>query len=173
MKKDKTAMQTIEFLEQSNAIEGVYSNIALKNAITAWDYLMSEKVLTHHIILKTHKLLMLNQPLMPHHRGYYRDIDVFIAGRKGADPKSIELAMNNWLKNMNDFGGEGMKDELKSDVSEYLHVMYEEVHPFVDGNGRTGRMFMNWWRIKHGLPLLIIHEGDEQQAYYAWFRRKI
>ncbi len=54
--------------------------------------------------------------------------------------------------------------------SQQLHVSYEKIHPFVDGNGRTGRMFMNWWRLTNGLPLLIIHEGDEQYNYYQWFQ---
>lgn len=49
------------------------------------------------------------------------------------------------------------------------HVEYEIIHPFVDGNGRTGRMFMNWERLKGGLPILVIHEGEEQQEYYKWF----
>ncbi len=58
----------------------------------------------------------------------------------------------------------------KERYSKMLHVEYERIHPFVDGNGRTGRMFMNWWRMKNGLPVLVIHEGEEQMDYYQWFK---
>ena len=48
------------------------------------------------------------------------------------------------------------------------HIAYERIHPFIDGNGRTGRMFMNWQRLKAGLPILVIKE-KEKQEYYKWF----
>jgi Fic family protein len=62
-----------------------------------------------------------------------------------------------------------LNENSKDQVSKVLHVQYEKIHPFVDGNGRTGRIFMNWWRINNGLPILVIHEGKEQWEYYKWF----
>ena len=50
------------------------------------------------------------------------------------------------------------------------HIKFEEIHPFEDGNGRSGRILMNWQRVSNGLPLLIIHTGEEQLTYYKWFR---
>jgi hypothetical protein len=50
------------------------------------------------------------------------------------------------------------------------HVAFETIHPFVDGNGRIGRILMNWQRLQEGLPILIIHEGPEQMEYYKWFK---
>ena len=49
------------------------------------------------------------------------------------------------------------------------HVEFEEIHPFVDGNGRTGRILMNLYRIYMGFPILIIHTGKEQKEYYSWW----
>ena len=48
------------------------------------------------------------------------------------------------------------------------HVKFESIHPFVDGNGRTGRLLMNWIRIKIGLPILVIKESEKFE-YYKWF----
>jgi Fic family protein len=62
--------------------------------------------------------------------------------------------MNSWLY------PENWKDH---------HIRYEHIHPFVDGNGRTGRMFMNWERLKAGLPLLVIKESKKYD-YYDWFK---
>lgn len=48
------------------------------------------------------------------------------------------------------------------------HILFERIHPFIDGNGRTGRMIMNQQLINHGLlPVLI---GD-QSKYRQAFRR--
>jgi len=49
------------------------------------------------------------------------------------------------------------------------HIHFEKIHPFVDGNGRMGRILMNWQRVKVGLQPLIIW-ASERQAYYAWFK---
>jgi Fic family protein len=48
------------------------------------------------------------------------------------------------------------------------HVKFEKIHPFEDGNGRIGRILLNWQRVKAGLPILTIYEKDKH-AYYKWF----
>ncbi len=47
-----------------------------------------------------------------------------------------------------------------------LHCEYENIHPWVDGNGRSGRILMVNHSILVGLEPEIIHYGPEQQAYY-------
>lgn len=49
------------------------------------------------------------------------------------------------------------------------HIAFENIHPFIDGNGRMGRILLNWQRVKADLPILIIRES-ERQEYYSWFR---
>ena len=150
-----------EFIRSSNAIERVYDEDSFQQAMYAWNYLITEKEMTIPVMLKTHKILMLNQKgLHPNERGYLREVPVYIGGKEAIGwkiirPRLATLAMNMWLHPRN------WKEH---------HVEYEKIHPFVDGNGRTGRMFMNWERLKVGLPLLIIHEGKEQSDYYKWFK---
>ena len=159
MKQKYTEKEVIEFLRQSNAIEGVYDEESLKQAKIAWDYLDGEKEMNTHVILRTHKVLMLHQPgLYPNEKGYFRTIPVYISGKE-ALPAAIVfertkiLAMNMWLHPKH---------------WRAHHIEYEKIHPFVDGNGRTGRMFLNWERQKAGLPILIIKAG-ERQEYYKLF----
>lgn len=151
------------FLIESNAIEGIYDYISLKQARRAWNYLMSKEVLTTGVILKTHKILMLHSNLYPNEKGYFRNYEVRIGNDFGLNyslvPSHIKMQ----------FCFETMRVHPVPDWKA-LHIIYEKIHPFVDGNGRTGRMFMNWTRIKRcGLPLLIIKES-EKQDYYSWFK---
>lgn len=152
----------IEFLKESNAIEGVYDDDSLNQAKFAWEYLMSEDILTTHVILKTHKILMLHQKLYPNEKGYWRDCYVRVGGKTMPGPEMVPVLMRQWAF-------EAMRAHPPVDSKE-LHIQYEQIHPFVDGNGRTGRMFMNWIRLKRtGEPLLIIKES-EKEDYYNWFR---
>lgn len=157
----------IEFLKESNAIEGVYNIDSLEQAKFAWEYLKKQKELTTSVILKTHKILMLHQNLYGYEKGYWRRCRVWVGGREGLDYESVPQAVEEWcldaMTSVKVPGDNGKN--IKID-----HIEYEKIHPFVDGNGRTGRMFMNWQRLKAGLPLLIIHEGEEQQEYYTWFK---
>lgn len=167
--KKYTKKKVTEFLMESNAIEGVYGPVGLKNAQKAWDYLVKAKKMTSAVVLETHRLLMQETDLLPQYVGVLRDCPVWVGGREGMKSQYLKQAIESWCLEMNQrftCKVPGCKDEW----SESLHVIYEKVHPFADGNGRTGRMFMNWWRMKHDLPILIIHEGDEQMAYYQWFK---
>ena len=47
------------------------------------------------------------------------------------------------------------------------HIQFERIHPFSDGNGRTGRMVLNYSLLQHGFPALIIEK--ETKAEYIEF----
>ena len=161
----------IEFLDESNKIEGVYDADSLKQAEFAWEYLVKQKELTVSVVLKTHKILMLHQNIRPDQKGYFRKEEVRIGWKFGLSYSKIPEAITSWVKDVATSIRVPGKDgkHIKLD-----HVEYERIHPFIDGNGRTGRMFMNWARIKAGLPILIIKadwpvDPGEQRSYYQWF----
>ena len=150
-----------EMLMESNAIEGVFDDDSLHQAELAWDYLINQDTLTSGVILKTHKILALHANLLPKHRGYFRDCEVTVGGRFGLGWEKVPNAIKEWCEMANESKTE---EEIKQD-----HIKYETIHPFVDFNGRTGRMLMNWQRLKNGLPILVI-KADERYAYYVWFK---
>ena len=161
MKSTKEEIE--EFLKENNAIEGVFDDKSLEQARYAWEYLMKQDVLNTGVILKTHKILMLHSNLLPSEKGYFRNIMVYIGGKSAINAIHIPAKIFKWCF-------EGMRAYPLIDPKK-LHIEYEKIHPFVDGNGRTGRMFMNWQRIKRlKKSVLIIRRGKEQQKYYKWFK---
>lgn len=170
--------QVKEFLRESNAIERVYDEQSLEDSIWAWAFLHNrceeQGGINPIIVMQVHEIIMRNvlawsEPfLLPKYRGVFRDCPVYIGGREAIRHDLIFPSIESWCSGMNMRGTEG--EENKEGLAKDLHVEYERIHPFVDGNGRTGRMFMNWHRLQIGLPLLVIHEGEEQYAYYKWFK---
>ena len=49
-------------------------------------------------------------------------------------------------------------------VAAETHFRFESLHPFFDGNGRTGRLLMNWQLLRVGFPLTVIQV--EERARY-------
>jgi hypothetical protein len=78
----------------------------------------------------------------------------------------IRKKVQDWLDNCRNHTGLGAEEDIKR-----WHVDFEEIHPFIDGNGRTGRILMNLQRLNVNLPMLIIKEA-ERQAYYQWMKKE-
>ncbi len=152
-----------EFLQHSNWIEGEYGNEALEDAIAAWklgksqrDGLCAKKIRT------IHKYLM--HRINPGIAGQWRNCAVMIGGevKKAKHQAVLEMEVEEWT--IMHFPN-NKEEEIKQ-----AHIAFEKIHPFVDGNGRMGRILMNLQRLNAGLPILIIHEGEEQMQYYQWFK---
>lgn len=161
MKSDEDKVVEM-FLRESNAIEGVYDRRSLDDALKAWNYLIKQPEMTTAVVLTTHRLLMAHQPLEIINRGHYRKCKVWVGRREAMDWKDIPGAIDVWMRLMNKYAPvPTWKD---------LHVQYENIHPFVDGNGRTGRMFMNWYRVKKMNERIYVVKESDRAKYYAWFK---
>ncbi len=94
----------------------------------------------------------------------------YVTGREevGAAPEDVQEEMDELLEELVD-----IEDRDALTVAAYFHVKFENIHPFADGNGRTGRLAMNYFLVMHNHPPIIIHEED-RRAYYnaleAWDR---
>ncbi|MCX7953547.1 MAG: Fic family protein, partial [Deltaproteobacteria bacterium] len=51
------------------------------------------------------------------------------------------------------------------------HTLFESIHPFEDGNGRTGRIIVNYLLLSAGLPLVIIKAKERRDAYIKGLER--
>lgn len=151
--------EVLEFLQQSNYLESESRPIAFDDAVLAWKYLNEKKNLTVNRILETHRILLAN--IDKENAGKIRECSVWVGRRVCPKPYTLPALLEGWIK----VHGQASSDEQIKQA----HIAFEEIHPFVDGNGRVGRIIMNWQREKNNLPILIIHEGFEQREYYKWF----
>lgn len=88
----------------------------------------------------------------------------YVVGRDevGTSPQDVESEVNELLGEMQSFTG---TEIIKA--AAYFHVKFENIHPFSDGNGRTGRLALNYFLLIHDYPPVIIHEQDRKEYFRA------
>ena len=88
----------------------------------------------------------------------------YVVGRNetGALPEDVHEEMEELLNELYD-----IPDEKALTAAAYFHAKFENIHPFADGNGRTGRLAMNYFLILHHHPPITIHEEDRKGYYDA------
>lgn len=80
----------------------------------------------------------------------------------GAAPEDVADEMRELLEELLD-----VTPDNALTAAAYFHAKFENIHPFADGNGRTGRLAMNYLLVLYGHPPIIIHEEDRKEYYDA------
>lgn len=119
--------------------------------------------LTETVIKNIHSLVLMNDAA---NRGVYRRLPVQIvgAGHTPPQPYLVPVEMERLLVDY-----EAMKQGRHIlEAAALFHLRFEGIHPFIDGNGRTGRLILNLELIKAGLLPVNIKFADRRK-YYACF----
>lgn len=94
--------------------------------------------LSSRTIKQLHRMLLTNRP------GEFRKIEVSVADSKTKEiiyTPPVSGKINELLKNLEDFMNK--EDDIDPLIkSAIMHYQFEAIHPFNDGNGRTGRMLI-------------------------------
>lgn len=117
---------------------------------------VDKKTLTHEDMLKLHAII--GGKVMDQGRaGRYRDIQVRVGRYLPPPPKQVSGLMSEMLEWWN-------KEAPKWSpviTSAIIHYRFEEIHPFADGNGRTGRTLALWELYRRGFDTHHIFSVDE------------
>lgn len=160
-----------EMLIQSNLIEDMSMKYAHQDAMKAWRYIVTVPELSVGAILRVHELLAAR--INPRIAGALRTVDVYIGGqrREYTGRENLLNQLQDFIYNVDSsIKSHGGFDKEQSVID--CHVEFEKIHPFEDFNGRTGRILYNWHRLKLGLPIHVIHVGQEQYDYYKLFKKQ-
>jgi Fic family protein len=97
--------------------------------------------------------------------GKYRRTEVFIRGSDAEFPvpNAVSYAMQEFIQWL-----QGQQGIHPVRVAANAHFKFVSIHPFIDGNGRTGRLLMNLILIMHGYPISVIR-NDDRIEYLASF----
>ena len=176
----------IEYTYNSNAIEGntltlqetalVLEGITIdrkplkdhleavghKDAFLYVQELAKDKVpFSESIIKQVHTLVLIDRP---EDRGVYRRIPVRIMGAYHTPPEPVLVS-----EQMEQLVKEFSKKKLHPIKSAALfHLKFEGIHPFVDGNGRTGRLILNLFLMQNGYPLINVKFADRRRYRFAY-----
>src|SRR3989344_3428388 len=135
----------------------IYDHI---NEKETFDFIMHEMLeLSNENIIKLHKMLLNN---IDKRIGSYRqhNVRVFGASFDTSPAEYVSIDMNLLLK-----WHKSNKDMHPLIAAAIFHERFERIHPFYDGNGRTGRMLSNLILIRKGYPPIII-ENKKRKEYY-------
>ena len=148
-------------IRQSNLIEQVDDQFEDRLSLEAWKWLVKQPRLSRQVVMQLHSMIMLGK-LDVRELGQNRRVAVTVGGRATPDPYLAIHLLANWILDMRGWA--------KLDPKE-MHIRFEHIHPFVDGNGRTGRMLMWWHEVKLGRKPTLI-SFDDRQDYYRWFDKE-
>lgn len=95
--------------------------------------------------------------------GEYKRHD-YVTGKDevGAAPEDVHEELSELLDELTD-----IEDKNALTAAAYFHAKFENIYPFADGNGRAGRLAMNYFLVIHNHPPIIIYEEDREEYYAA------
>lgn len=145
-----------------------------KNLSEAIDYLETLASDTHRPITEAdvrqlHYVVLKN--IRDSDAGKYRTVTVEIGGSEYTPPSPQQVAsqmeaFGKWLASASQgIGNYNSEDAILTAAA--AHTWFVTVHPFVDGNGRVGRLLLNLMLMRSGYPIAIITKADRSRYYDA------
>ena len=167
-----TRQETMLILKEGLTISGksMREHLEVTNHKNAIDYLneLLTKVepITQKDVLSIHALIL--EGINNKYAGKLRDVEVYITGSAHDCPKpdklnGLMLEFSKWLATAQE-----AKTLHPVRFAAQAHFKLVDIHPFIDGNGRTARLLMNLILMKYGYPIAIFEcETTKRKEYYS------
>lgn len=138
--------------------------IGHKEAYFYVEELVKDKIpLSEKVIRDIHSIVLMDKP---QDKGRYRNIPVRILGavHEPPQPYLVPVQLEQLLADYEDMQNNYHIIEC---IAQF-HLRFESIHPFIDGNGRTGRLLLNLELMKDGYPAINIKFTDRQEYYQCF-----
>lgn len=135
----------------------------LARVVTYIDHKAKELELTLPVILSLHKMLILN--IRDDIAGRFRNANEYVRVGPHIAPAPQEIT-ERLTKMLAEYNASSHENIIKRIAR--LHLTFEYAHPFVDGNGRIGRVLNNFLLIREGFVPINIKFIDRQKYYEAF-----
>ena len=114
-------------------------------------------------IKSIHRLIL--KGIEDEYAGVYRKENVIISGARHIPPDAVQVQSQmerfiKWYENE----GQHLHPIERASV---IHVDFVGIHPFIDGNGRTARLLLNFELMKNGFPPIVIQKENRSEYYTA------
>ncbi len=147
----KRLSEHLEVINHKDAI--IYVEEIVKN----------EEDLTEWQIKNIHRLVL--KGIDDANAGQYRKQNVIISGAKHIPPDYLVSndEMNRFIEW---YTSKDAREMHPIERAARVHGEFVKIHPFIDGNGRTARLLLNFELMKSGYPPIVI-QNEERMKYYA------
>lgn len=148
----------------------------ISNQKTCYEYLLDKIIkkekISENLIKKVHELLTIGTYderryiLNGERPGEYKKHD-YVTGREevGVSASEVEKEIEKLVNEVNSINTNDAEDIIK--IATYFHNKFENIHAFVDGNGRVGRTLTNYILMINNMPPLIVYDEDKKYYYAA------
>jgi len=184
LQKEEWKQFTEQFTYNTNAIEGstvqleevprILKGIAkdseeveTKGVAKAVEFVRKAKEdLSLELIKKLHKLCFQGSK---HFAGRFRDVEVVIRNSRGKIIHAgVQVSdLDNALKDLVDWYRKNKNKFKPLLLAAIMHNQFEHIHPFQDGNGRVGRLLLNFILLKNRYPPINISLEDRAEYYHT------
>lgn len=116
------------------------------------------KPLDENIVKDIHSILLENILV----GGVYRNVEVRITGAKHKPPVPSEMyyEIKDFFNNL-----DSKVDFNPIELAAWTHAEFVKIHPFVDGNGRTSRLIMNYQLMRNGFLPVSVNKEDRLEYF--------
>ena len=135
----------------------------LARVVSYIDKRAKEQELTLDVILSLHKMLISN--IRDDVAGRFRKDDEYVRVGSHIAPNPKEV-IDRLTKMLTEYNSTSHENIIKSIAK--LHLSFEYTHPFIDGNGRIGRVINNYLLIREGFVPINIKFIDRKKYYNAF-----
>lgn len=147
----KTIKEHLEAINHKDAILYVEEIVKNQESLSEWQ------------IKSIHRLIL--KGIEDEYAGVYRKENVIISGAQHIPPNAVQVQSQmerfiNWYEHE----GQLLHPIERAAI---IHIDFVGIHPFIDGNGRTARLLLNFELMKNGYPPIVIQKENRSEYYTA------